>query len=125
MMARILVIDDDPAVRRTLARGCARAGHDVVEAADGKAAKSELDTELPDLVITDIYMPNMDGIEIINLLRKRKTGTKVLAISGGGLARSGNEVLTDAVLLGAHRILHKPFTLDELNSALDALLSDA
>jgi len=123
-MARILIIDRNDAVRRMLVRACSVQGHHVLDAPYGAGALELLRKETLDLVITDIQLPHMDGIEIINLLRESGAAAKVLAISGGGWARSGGEVLKDARLLGADRILQKPFTLQELNTTIEEMLSD-
>jgi DNA-binding response OmpR family regulator len=121
-MARILVIDDDAQVRRLVARACSSWNHEVSEAEDGLAATFLMDEEAYDLVITDIHMPEMDGIELVTSLRDRSTAVKILAISGGWSGRAKEEVLLDADLLGADQVLPKPFTLQELWEAVAGLL---
>lgn len=122
-MARILVIDDDEHVRRFLLKACSRWGHQVSGAADGLAAVQLMETESYDLIITDIHMPAMDGIEIMTFLRERASRVSILAISGGWAGRGKEDVLVDAELLGADAVLSKPFSLDELRSTIDGLLS--
>lgn len=122
-MARILIIDDDNAVRRMLVRACTVQGHRVLDAPSGAGALEFLRKETQDLVITNIQMPLMDGVEIIKLLRDTGATAKVLAISQGGWTRPGEEVLLDARLLGADRVLQKPFTLQELNTTIEEMLS--
>jgi DNA-binding response OmpR family regulator len=124
-MARIVVIEDDLELRRILVKGCAAAGHEVMEASNGARALELLAEKRVDLVITDIHMPTMDGIEVINLLRDAEAAPRILAISGGWRARPAREVLMDADLLGADRILKKPFTLKELRTYVDELLDDS
>lgn len=97
-------------------------GHEVTEAADGTAALRLLDAEPIDIVVTDMHMPNMDGIEIVTFLRERDDCPKILAISGGWSARAGEEVLLDAKLLGADEILSKPFTFQRLQQTIESLL---
>ncbi len=121
-MARILVIDDDAQVRSLVARACSSWSHEVAEAEDGLAATFLMDEEAYDLVITDIHMPEMDGIELVTSLRDQAADVKILAISGGWSGRAKEEVLLDADLLGADLVLPKPFTLDELRFAVDGLL---
>jgi DNA-binding response OmpR family regulator len=121
-MARILVIDDDPQIRRLVARACSSWNYHVSEAEDGLAATLLMEDESYDLIITDIHMPEMDGIELVTALRDRSANVKILAISGGWSGRAKEEVLLDADLLGADLVLPKPFTLDELRSAVDGLV---
>lgn len=120
-MARILVIDDDERIRETARRILQSRGHTVLEAEDGADGLGVITQSLPDLVITDIFMPGQDGIETIIALRKRFPGLKVIAMSGG----SGNgvlNVLEDAELLGAARAIPKPFTPKELIAAVSEVL---
>jgi DNA-binding NtrC family response regulator len=119
-MAIILVIDDEKAVRDTMRRLLERRGHEVREAANGREAlKAPPDY---DLVITDINMPEMDGIEVIMALAERRPGLPVIAISGGGRLPK-DLLLSSADMLGAVQTLPKPFDLTELNEAVDRALA--
>lgn len=121
-MPRILVIDDDDEVRRGVARMLEHMGHDAVQAADGRQAMVLFEADPPDLVITDINMPEMDGIEVINRLRQMKAGVPIIAMSGGG--RMPKEILlSSAGLLGAVGTLEKPFLLADLTSAVEEALA--
>lgn len=121
-MPRILVIDDDNEVRRGVVRMLEHMGHDVVQAADGRQAMVLFEADPPDLVITDINMPEMDGIEVINQLRQMKAGVPIIAMSGGG--RMPKEILlSSAGLLGAVGTLEKPFLLADLTSAVEEALA--
>jgi CheY-like chemotaxis protein len=121
-MARILVIDDDEILRRLLGRVLTRAGHTVSAAADGLEA-TRLAHEQPfDLVITDLLMPESDGLEVIMAIREEFPGLRVIAISGGGRLGS-NGYLRMARNLGASAVLSKPFENAELLSLVDKLLS--
>lgn len=122
-MARILVIDDDEQVRIGILKACRTWGHHVRDAADGMVATQLMETGCFDLVITDIHMPGMDGIEVLTSLRNDAAEVRILAISGGWSGREKEEVLLDAELLGADTVLSKPFSLSELRSAIDELLS--
>ena len=120
-MARILVIDDDASITRVAREHLTREGHTVIEAYGGSEALRIL-REIPvDLVITDLYMPNMDGIEFTMRLGQLKPETKIVAISGGGY-KGKEEVLQVARDLGATRTLEKPFTRDELLGAVHEAL---
>jgi CheY-like chemotaxis protein len=117
---KILVIDDDHLVRYTLSKILQRNGYDVVTASDGKRAMTVFRAEQPDVVITDIVMPEQEGAETILLLRKERPEVRIIAISGG--ARTGNlDYLDMARALGADDVLSKPFEAEELLSRLARL----
>ncbi len=121
-MARILVIDDDRNVREAVASYLSRLGHEVREAQDGRRGLKAIAEGDIDLVISDINMPEMDGIEVINALREAATGAPLIAMSGGGLYPK--ELLLDsAQMLGAVSTLPKPFQLEDLRRAVEAALS--
>jgi CheY-like chemotaxis protein len=107
-VAEILIVDDDDDVRRVLARMLTRAGYRARTAADGAAAMGILAEARPDLVITDVYMPEMDGIEFLLRIREVEPELPIIVVSGGGFA-SADFVLEDASALGADAILSKPF----------------
>lgn len=119
-MARILLIDDDASVRRTVGRLLREAGHTVAEAADGKSGVEALQANGPDLVITDIVMPDQEGIETIRCIREA-SDVPVIAISGSHAAND-YDVLRDAKLFGANVSIAKPFRSAELLAAIDGLL---
>jgi DNA-binding response OmpR family regulator len=114
---KILVIDDDELVRRTVMKILRSDGHEVVCAADGSAGMALFRTEAPEMVITDIIMPEQEGIETILAIRRENPRARIIAISGGG--QFGNvEVLKMAQLLGADDIIAKPFRAHDLLSAV-------
>jgi CheY-like chemotaxis protein len=121
-MARILVIDDQESVRSVLRRVLTIDQHQVFEAADGREAWALLDVEPLDLIITDVYMPEMDGIEFLIRLADRAPDIPVIAISGGGYA-SARSVLKDAGLLGAAGTLEKPFSSEQVLDAVRQALA--
>ena len=121
-MASILVIDDDAPMRRFVRHALAKHGHDLAEASDGAQALRILAERPIDLVITDLLMPETDGIETILELRRLYPATKIIAISGGGEYQSGAGFLRAAVSLGADRTLTKPFEFKELLPAVQALV---
>jgi CheY-like chemotaxis protein len=123
-MALILVIDDEQMLRRTLRALLERAGHTVVEAEDGNQGLAQFDVQIPDLVLTDIIMPNREGVETIGDIRRRAPQTPIIAMSGGG-SRGGDLFLTLAEQLGASATLAKPIRQAELIAAVDAALKPA
>jgi CheY-like chemotaxis protein len=112
---RVLVIEDNREQRDFLRVALESAGHQVLTAAHGREALGYLNGQSVDVVLTDLFMPEMDGIELIAALRQRFPGIKVLAMSG----RAGVDYLAVAKELGAARILRKPFGMEELLSAVD------
>jgi CheY-like chemotaxis protein len=121
-MANILVIDDELAMRRLLSRVLTSAGHTVHEAADGHAGLALFQQVHPALVITDIVMPEMEGIETIRELRRNGSPVPILAISGGAAPPL---YLHAATGLGATAALPKPFAPDDLLRAVTELLGTA
>ena len=121
-MSTILIIDDDEAVRTGVRRLLERIGHEVVEAVDGRdALRIAGETDL-DLVVTDVNMPEMDGIEVIMALSQRESSVPIIAISGGG--KMPKELLLhSAGLLGAVTTLAKPFELVEIQRAVEDALA--
>ncbi len=117
---KILVIDDDQMVRYTLSKILRNAGNEVTLAEDGARGMAMLRTEHPDVVITDIIMPEQEGFETIAKIRQDYPDIKIMAISGG--LRQGNlDVLSMAAALGADDVLSKPFELRDLLSRLSRL----
>jgi len=119
-MAKILVIDDEPQVRRLIRQMLTRAGHTVQEASDGAEGLEQLRVDPPDLIITDILMPNKEGIETIRDVRRQAPGLPILVISGN----PGSSLYMEmARMLGAHAALAKPFRTVDLLRAVDDLLA--
>jgi YesN/AraC family two-component response regulator len=120
-MARILLIDDDESVRTILYLTLSHHGHNVMEASNGKEGLDLFRSTSPDLVITDIVMPEKEGFEVLMKIRKRNPALKVIAISGGGLHNAAHYLHT-AKLLGAAKVLAKPFSNEALMTAVNELL---
>ncbi len=118
-MARILVIDDEPDMRVLLEQLLKSAGHEVILAADGKEGMEQHCTSPADLVITDLYMPNQEGLETIGELRRRFPEVAIIAMSGKTAALT---MLSVAHKFGAVGILQKPFAADELIAAVEKAL---
>lgn len=121
-MKRILVVDDERGIRRATASFLRRAGYETREAEDGRQAVDRLRAEPVDLVLCDMCMPEMDGIELILMVRSEWPGVALVAMSGGGRFVSGELLLDSARELGAHATLAKPFGLDELEAAVSTAL---
>jgi two-component system chemotaxis response regulator CheY len=119
-MCRILLIDDDERVRTTLLRMLESLGHEATAVESGSRGLELFDQGGFDLVITDIVMPDMEGLEVIMELRRRDPVTRIIAISGGTPHMPSGTCLQPAALLGAESVLQKPFGLKELCSAVDA-----
>jgi DNA-binding response OmpR family regulator len=120
--ASILLVDDNEDARVTVARILDMAGYRVSQAPNAKVATAMLKEQPPDLVITDIFMPEGDGFEMLNALRNQALSIPVIAMSGGG-AKEGMDVLTIAGRLGAKKVLYKPFARRQLLDAITEALS--
>jgi DNA-binding response OmpR family regulator len=114
-MPRILVIDDDPDTREMLEQILKTAGYEVILAADGREGVERHRTSPADLVITDLYMPNQDGMETIRELRSRFPTVAIIAMSGKLDTGTMLSIAQNATDVG---ILHKPFLTDELIAAV-------
>src|SRR5713101_6862693 len=120
-MTRILLIDDDALARDMLRQMLERAGYDVVDAASGREGLQQYQASAIDLIITDILMPDQDGLETIQELRRLAPEAKIIAISGGG--QTGLlDLLPVAEKLGAQCTLRKPLRRQELLEAVRQLL---
>jgi CheY-like chemotaxis protein len=120
-MARILIIDDDDLTQSMLKIALVQQGHDVFQAFDGLQGIALLREEKFDMIITDIWMPESDGLEVIKKVQQEFPHTKILAISGGSNKYPGLEALPVARALGAKKFLRKPFGEQELLEAIEAI----
>jgi CheY-like chemotaxis protein len=120
-MPRILIIDDDDIIKRMLRRMLTRAGYDVLDAADGKEGIERFRENDVDLVITDLIMPEKEGLEMIMELKTDFPDIKIIAMSGGAqMGPEGYLQLADA--LGAQRTLKKPIAREDLLAAIEEIL---
>jgi CheY-like chemotaxis protein len=127
-MARILVVDDDQAIRTVAKTVLELSGHEVVIADSGRVGLRKVEDENCDLVIVDIFMPGMDGLETIRLLKQQKPGLPIIVISGLAFwsnAEAPPDFLSMATKLGATRSLQKPFRAQELLSAVEECLEES
>lgn len=122
-MARILIIDDNELLLETVASSLRAAGHAVTAAANGRLALKLVREEPPDLVITDIIMPEQDGVGVAMALRQEFPSIPVIAMSGDA---AHSALYFDLMKkLGARRLLAKPFTIVELLAAVAQMLADS
>ncbi|MBF0127604.1 MAG: response regulator [Magnetococcales bacterium] len=112
-MARILVIDDDMSIRVLLREILEEEGFEVEDAADGRLGLRQFRKNPPDLVMTDILMPEKDGVELIMELKELSAKTRIVAMSGGGRGLDAAFNLRMAQDFGANRLLVKPFTRNQ------------
>lgn len=120
-MANICLIEDDKMVRESLQRILEKMGHTVTAAHNGRVGLDAVERMSFELLITDIIMPEVEGIEVIRTVKEKSPKTRIIAMSGGG--RVGNtDFLKVAKSLGADEIVYKPVTKTEFLGALTSCL---
>lgn len=122
-MALILVIEDDEPLRQLIRNSLVSLGHQVLGAENGRSAIAMFSSTTVDLVITDILLPDKDGLELIPQFRKSAPSIKIIAISGGGRL-GAKSYLGTAKALGALKTLAKPFSSLELQNAVKEVLDE-
>ncbi len=120
-MPRILLVDDDDSFRKMLRLSLVRLGHEVVEARDGKEAVRLVREGPPDVMVTDLVMPEKEGLETIDEVRRQYPGLEIIAMSGGGRVNA-SDYLKIARAMGADQVLAKPFSIDEIAASLSSVL---
>ena len=113
----VLLVDDEPVVRQTLRKMLQRAGHEVVEGANGLEGLRHLEALAIELVLTDIIMPVMNGVEFIKQARRLRPSLTMIAMSGGSRTENIDHLLA-ARAHGASLTLNKPFRADDLYQAI-------
>jgi DNA-binding response OmpR family regulator len=121
-MPGILIVEDDSDIREMLKVSLSRRKYLIHEAVNGKDAISHFKPLTTDLVITDLIMPEEDGLKVIMKLREIKPTVRIIAISGGGKAGPGS-YLNLAKALGADAVYSKPFSLNEMVGKIEELLN--
>jgi len=119
---RILVVDDEAGIRKALLLMLEDAGFEVAEAGNGEEGLRAFRRQPADLVITDLFMPDKDGLELIRGLRREFPDVKVIAMSGGGFS-SSMHMLPFARRLGAVEVLDKPFSLATALATVERVLN--
>lgn len=122
-MAHILVVEDDVQFRQMLLDMLQQDGHQLASAGDGAEAIKLLATLRPDVIITDILMPGMDGVELIMALSRQGHATPMIAMSGGRRSITAEFNLDSAALLGVKATLAKPFSRAHLRAAIEQALA--
>ena len=120
-MAGVMVVEDDPALLGMLREALEKRKYVVITAGDGREAIAKFRPSVVDLVITDLLMPEEDGLMVIMKIREIKPSTKIIAISGGGKAGPGSYLLM-ASKLGADFVFSKPFLPSELVQKVKEIL---
>ncbi|MEO5332873.1 MAG: response regulator [Magnetococcus sp. YQC-5] len=121
-MANILIIEDDSSSRMYLVALLKNAGHSVQEAENGQQCIEQLNQYHSDLIITDIFMPTMDGFELLTALKKGHPDSKVIAMSGGGAKMTRRLILHMAMKLGAVDCINKPFKSENVINTVARVL---
>lgn len=120
---KILLVDDEEAIRKMVRAILGEDHYDFAESSNGLEAQVLLDKQPFDLVISDVIMPDCDGIELVMAIRRKLPEVKVIIMSGGGRVRAGH-YLDLAGKLGASRVFEKPFDTSALRKAVQELLSE-
>jgi DNA-binding response OmpR family regulator len=122
-MPGVLIVEDDKELREMLKMSLLRRNFTVLEAENGKEAITHFKPSLTDLVVTDLIMPEEDGLKVVIKLRELKPSVKIIAISGGGKVGPGS-YLNLAKALGADAIYSKPFSINDLTAKIEQLLDN-
>ncbi|HQZ28807.1 MAG TPA: response regulator, partial [Verrucomicrobiales bacterium] len=117
-MAKILVIDDEAAILKLMAKSCTQQGHEVTAVLSGKEALSSLDLDAPDLMIVDLLIGDMNGLDVIRYSNEHHPKTKVIMVTGNATI----ETAVEAMRLGAFDYLTKPFELADLQRTVELAL---
>ncbi len=118
-----MIIDDSDSTRASLEIILKELGHQVLAAENGVEAIRHLEQDTPfDLILTDIFMPEMDGIEFIEKAKALYPELKIIAMSAGGMGLKGTEMLAIASDLGAERVVTKPFSSGDIQNAVSTAL---
>jgi two-component system nitrogen regulation response regulator NtrX len=119
MFPSILIVDDEPSILKSLSDLLSDEGFDVTTASNGYEALKIVDTEFPDLVLLDIWMPGIDGIETLKEIKKDNPGTQVIIITGHGTI----ETAVKATKFGAYDLIEKPLSIDKVIVAINNALN--
>ena len=121
-MSRILVIDDEELIRTLISRILTRDGHEVDEAENGEVGLQLVELHPYDLVITDIIMPEIDGIGVILSLKKNHPKIRIIVLTGGSAKNDKVYLLNISKKMQVDMVIPKPFEIDELQTAVNDVL---
>ena len=124
-MARILVIEDDDSIRKLIEKFMTIDGHEVETAENGAVGLKMIASRQYDLLITDIVMPEQDGIGVLMELRMRSSKLKTIVITGGSLKLQVDDLMLTARAMKADKVLQKPLDFEKLSQVVAALLKPA
>ncbi|CAK0739527.1 Response regulator receiver domain-containing protein [Gammaproteobacteria bacterium] len=122
-MAKILIVDDNRMFRVMLELLLVKDNHEVIVAVDGKDALEKFIKEKPSLIISDIFMDEMDGLELISEIKSHNNEVRIIAMSAGIVGEQSDFHLSTAELIGAHAVLKKPFSSQELKEAISVAMN--
>ena len=114
---KILIVDDEPSICQSLSL-ILRANFDVSSAADGEEALGMCELELPDLILLDMKIPKMDGVEVMRRLKERASNVPIIVLTGGSTVKN----IVHAIKNGAHDFINKPFDIEELKASISVIL---
>lgn len=114
---KILIVDDEPSICQSLSL-ILRANFDVSSAADGEEALGMCELELPDLILLDMKIPKMDGVEVMRRLKERASNVPIIVLTGGSTVKN----IVHAIKNGAHDFINKPFDIEELKASISIIL---
>lgn len=121
----VLVADDEESIRILIEKWLIRSKHTAVSTGSAMEAMAALKRRSFDLVITDVLMPDGDGLDLISVLKQAQPAARILAMSGGGRYVEGNDCLKMARGLGAHAVVMKPFSWEQLEAGMAEALATA
>lgn len=123
-MARVLVVDDEPTIRHLLRCVLENTGHEVEEAQNGLEGIRLFRRQPADLVVTDIFMPEQEGLETIRELKRDFPNVKIIVVTGGDVVMEPENLLKIAKALGAVRVMEKPLDLERFLGVVEEVLSE-
>ncbi len=118
-MARLLIVDDSSFLRNMVAKPLKEAGHEVLEAVDGVDGLKKIASESPDCVLLDLAMPQLGGLEVLQVLQDNGTGVPVIVVT----ADVQDDTRRQCLALGAQVVINKPSSPNELNQAIQDVLN--
>jgi len=123
-MSHILIVDDDLSIQKMLKIFFENKKYTVSIASDGREALYVQSQKSADIILTDIFMPEKEGLETIREIRDKYPHVKIIAMSGGAFYRSPNDYLTIAKKIGADEVICKPFELKDVHEKILKLIED-